>query len=175
MSYSHIQTPPETYTSGHIISRFIDSLAFRYYWATEGLTETDLSFKPSESGMSTQVTLEHMVWLSEMIRNTVQGGVSDRAINQEIKGTPFTELRKLFLENLEISSTVARQKTMAELETLQTVLKSGEEEYAFPLWNMLSGPLADAMYHTGQIVSFRRSSGNPMPKGVNHLVGKGAY
>ncbi len=35
-----------------------------------------------------------------------------------------------------------------------------------------SGPIADALWHTGQIVSFRRSSGNPIPKGVNMLTGE---
>ena len=175
MQYSTIKTPPQEYSSGNIISRFIDGLAFRYFWATEGLTELDLLFKPSESGMSTNETLEHMVWLSVMIKNTIEGGVSDRSINQTLKGIPFNESRSLVLENLGTASQQARSKTVSELESLQVIIKSGENEYPYPLWNMMSGPLADALYHTGQIVSFRRSSGNPIPKGVNHLAGKGPF
>ena len=172
MNYSEIQAPPTEFTSGNIISRFIDSLAFRYYWATESLTQTDLDFKPSGSAMSSLETLEHMVWLSVMIKNTFLRVVSDRAINKEIKGIPFPELRNSFLNNLEFSSVKARSMPMEEIEQLQITIKSGDREFSYPLWNMISGPLADAMYHTGQIVSFRRSSGNPLPKGVNHLVGK---
>jgi hypothetical protein len=125
--------------------------------------------------MSTLETLEHMVWLSEMIKNALTGGVSDRAINQDIKGSPFSDLRKQFLNNVELASKMAREKSTSELEDLQVVIKSKDKEYPYPLWNMINGPLADAMYHTGQIVSFRRSSGNPIPKGVNHLVGKGPF
>lgn len=173
MDYSQIQSPPTEYSSGNIISRFIDSLAFRYFWATEGLTENDLDFKPSDTGMSSKETLAHMVWLSVMIKNTLDGLVSDRSINKNIKELAFTELRNQFLENVETASAMARLKSIEELETLQTIISNGDQQHAFPLWNMMSGPLADAMYHTGQIVSFRRSSGNPISKGVNHLAGKG--
>jgi hypothetical protein len=41
----------------------------------------------------------------------------------------------------------------------------------FPIWNLMNGPLEDAIYHTGQIVSFRRTAGNPIPKGVNVFLG----
>ena len=42
---------------------------------------------------------------------------------------------------------------------------------SFPVWNLMNGPLQDAIYHTGQIVSFRRTTGNPIPKGVNVFLG----
>jgi hypothetical protein len=42
----------------------------------------------------------------------------------------------------------------------------------YPLWNMLNGPLADAIYHTGQIVTFRRTTGNPSNKRVNVFRGR---
>ena len=43
---------------------------------------------------------------------------------------------------------------------------------AYPFWNAINGPIADALWHCGQIVSFRRSSGNPFPKGVSVFTGK---
>jgi len=45
-------------------------------------------------------------------------------------------------------------------------------ETQFPFWNVINGPISDAIWHTGQVVSFRRTSGNPFPKGVNVLTGK---
>ncbi len=48
--------------------------------------------------------------------------------------------------------------------------RSGTVEY--PFWNNINGPIADAIWHVGQVVSFRRSSGNPFPKGVSVLTGK---
>lgn len=175
MNYSSIKEAPSNYSSGNILSRFIDGLAFRYYWATENLREEDLQFSPSETAMSCRQTLEHMVWLSVMIKNALTGGKSNRAVNQDYKEMAFTDLRSTFLANLELSSEVARTKKEDDLNELQIVIQANEKEFSYPLWNMMNGPIADAMYHTGQIVSFRRSSGNPIPKGVNHLIGKGAY
>jgi hypothetical protein len=45
------------------------------------------------------------------------------------------------------------------------------KESRFPIWNLLNGPIEDLVYHTGQIVSFRRTTGNPIPKGVNVFMG----
>jgi hypothetical protein len=42
---------------------------------------------------------------------------------------------------------------------------------SYPIWNLINGPLSDVLYHTGQIVSFRRTSGNPIAKGVNVFMG----
>ena len=175
MDYSRIKNAPTAYSSGNILSRFIDALAFRYYWATEELREEDLQFSPSEGAMSCQQTLEHMVWLSVMIKNALTGAKSNRAINKDFKEMAFTELRSTFLTHIELASEVARSKKESELEGLEVVIQSNDKEFTYPLWNMINGPIADALYHTGQIVSFRRASGNPIPKGVNHLTGKGAY
>jgi len=37
---------------------------------------------------------------------------------------------------------------------------------------MMNGPLADAIYHVGQIVVFRRANGNPQNPRVNVFMGK---
>ena len=42
----------------------------------------------------------------------------------------------------------------------------------FPFWNHLNGPIADALWHSGQIVSNRRASGNPLNSKVNVFIGK---
>ena len=41
----------------------------------------------------------------------------------------------------------------------------------FDLYNLFHGPISDSLYHIGQIVAFRRASGNPIPIGVNHFMG----
>ena len=38
----------ENYSSKSVVSRFVHSVGFRYYWATEGLRDEDLNYKPSE-------------------------------------------------------------------------------------------------------------------------------
>ena len=41
----------------------------------------------------------------------------------------------------------------------------------YPFWNQLNGPIADAIWHVGQVVSFRRTAGNSLPKGPSFLTG----
>ena len=41
----------------------------------------------------------------------------------------------------------------------------------FDLYNLFHGPISDSLYHIGQIVAFRRASGNPIPIRVNHFMG----
>ena len=67
---SPFKTIPEaasSYKAGNLIVRMIEGAGYRYYWATERLTENDLAFKPSDSGKSTWETLEHLYGLSKMI------------------------------------------------------------------------------------------------------------
>ena len=59
----------DNYSNKAVVSRFLHSVGFRYYWATEGLNDNNLSYKPSESGINSRETLEHIYGLSIMIRN----------------------------------------------------------------------------------------------------------
>jgi len=54
----------KNYSQNAIISRFLHSVGFRYFWATEGLREKDLVYKPSETGINSRETLEHIYGLS---------------------------------------------------------------------------------------------------------------
>jgi hypothetical protein len=40
-----------------------------------------------------------------------------------------------------------------------------------PLWNIINGPVSDALTHVGQINSFRRLNGNPVPR-ANVFLGR---
>jgi hypothetical protein len=42
----------------------------------------------------------------------------------------------------------------------------------YPMWNVINGPVSDAIYHVGQIVAFRRAAGNPMHPGVSVFSGR---
>ena len=43
LPFSEIPDYPDSYTPGTVMGRLIDGLGFRYYWATEGLSENDLN------------------------------------------------------------------------------------------------------------------------------------
>ena len=58
-----------------------------------------------------------------------------------------------------------------ELKAFKIVFQRGDNRSEFPFWNQLNGPIADALWHVGQVVTFRRSSGNPMNPKVSVLQG----
>ncbi|MDY0779191.1 hypothetical protein [Tenacibaculum sp. IB213877] len=166
LPYYEIPEAAETYTAGSVLSRMIDGLGFRYYWATEGLTEKDLQFQPNSEARTTEQTIDHIVNLSQVVVNAALKVASDQFDFSQLS---FTDKRKKTLENLKKASDIL--KTSEDISQFKIIFKRGENTSEFPMWNAINGPIADALWHTGQIVSFRRSSGNPLPKGVNVFTG----
>ena len=166
LPYYEIPEPPSTYTAGGVVSRMIDGLGFRYYWATEGLTETDLKFKPGESNRTLMETIDHIHGLSNVILNASLKKPNDGTGERPEK---FDELRANTLQNLAKASALFRQSDALEEHNAIFVRPSGTSE--FPFWNMINGPIEDAVWHCGQVVSYRRASGNPMPAGVSVFRG----
>lgn len=83
----------------------------------------------------------------------------------------FAEMRKLTLENFKKASDILRKSDDLSKYIMKIKRRNGEVA-EYPFWNQLNGPIADAIWHCGQLVSFRRSAGNPLPKGPNFLTGK---
>ncbi|MEM7373099.1 MAG: hypothetical protein AAF587_31035 [Bacteroidota bacterium] len=170
LPYEQIPDYPEDYTSGNILSRFIDGLGYRYYWATEGLRSEDLAYKPSEEARTARQTLEHLYGLCETIMNAPQRKANVRPVDWSKMS--FEELRKGTLLNLQTASELCAGKTEREVSEFVMIFQRGENATEFPYWNMINGPISDALWHVGQIVSFRRASGNPLHPGVSVLRGK---
>ncbi|MBO0341896.1 DinB family protein [Flagellimonas profundi] len=170
LPYKEIPDYPSDYSSGNLISRMIDGLGYRYYWATEGLTEKDLAYRPSESGRSTLETLEHIYSMSNNILLAPDAKPYIRPENP----TPysFEELRAKTLENLKAASSKVLGKSPEEVESFKVVFKQGDQTSEFPYWNMINGMISDCIQHTGQIVLMRRASGNPQNPKVNVFLGK---
>lgn len=166
LPYHQIPEAPEDFGPGSMLSRMIDGLGYRYYWGTEGLREEDLAYRPTEEASSTYETLEHLTDLSNGIMKTAQGLQISK--EYDLEEMSFEDMRALTLKNLATASQAFRGKTDEEMAQLHVTFTRGE----FPIWNLLNGQLADALYHTGQVVSFRRTSGNPIPAGVNVFLGK---
>ena len=170
LPYKEIPPYPTDYASGNLVARMIDGLGYRYYWATEGLTEQDLGHKPSEKGRSSMETLVHIYVLSQSILKTNQG---EPILNLDRKDNhPFTDLRKMTLNNFKKARDLVLSKDISDLEQLTIVFGEGENQSEFPYWNMINGMITDCIHHTGQIVLMRRSSGNPQNPNVNVFLGK---
>lgn len=170
LPYKEIPDYPSNYASGNVVSRMIDGLGFRYFWATEGLTEKDLSYQPSEGGRTAMQTLTHIFSLSQSILMTNKGEHIIRA--DDLPDYSFDELRKMTLSNLKQASDLVLGKDIDALQELIIVFRQGENTSEFPYWNMINGMITDCIHHTGQVVLMRRASGNPQNPNVNVFLGK---
>ncbi len=167
--YYQIPDTPKTYTAATVAARLVDGLGFRYFWATEGLTEKDLAFKPSDSARTTLETIEHIKGLTDILFNAANKKPTD--FTNSRPRLSFNELREATLKNIQQASE-ALKKPGVNLDELDMILQSRTNKNEFPFWNLINGPISDALWHVGQVVTFRRSSGNPLPKGVEVLTGR---
>ncbi|MCX7013150.1 MAG: hypothetical protein NTW86_11440 [Candidatus Sumerlaeota bacterium] len=156
-SFAQMPEPPGKATATAILSRYVDTTAFRYYWSTEELRQPDLAFRPGPGSMSIVELLRHIHGLS---------GRSNRALSGEPDTPPagglpapiedLETLRRGTLENL--AAVRARLGKMKD-EDLERIMVNQR-----PFWFFLSGPLFDMLGHIGQVNSWRRLAGNPIPK-----------
>ena len=169
LPYARIPEVPASYSAGTVAARVIDGLGFRYYWATEGLRESDLNFKPSDEARTTAETIDHIYGLSRVILKTME----QKANIQEKTGEPMTfeEIRENTLMNFKKASDILKDTRNEDIENYKVISGNGDHSSEFPFWNLLNGPIEDAIYHTGQVVSFRRSSGNPINPKVRVFTG----
>ena len=158
LPYYEIPEHADNYTAGSVASRMLDGLGFRYYWATEGLRVEDLAYKPSESGRTSAETIDHLYGLSNFILNSI----STEKSNDKDEVLTFIEKRKQTLLNIKKASEVLR--------TVDDVSQFDNDR--FPFWNIINGPISDALWHCGQVVMLRRASGNPFNSKVNVFSGK---
>tara|TARA_R110000744_G_scaffold91018_7_gene176686 strand:+ start:547 stop:1149 length:603 start_codon:yes stop_codon:yes gene_type:complete len=170
LPYKEIPAYPSDYSSGNLVSRMIDGLGYRFYWATEGLTEKDLAYKPSEDGRTILQTLEHIHVMSNNILLAPDAKPYERPKNPPKYS--YEELRALTLQNLKAATLKILGKSSQEMEDFKVVFKQGDRTSEFPYWNMINGMISDCIYHTGQIVLMRRASGNPQNPNVNVFLGK---
>ncbi|MCO6357319.1 hypothetical protein [Roseivirga pacifica] len=157
----------EKYTAGTMVARMVEGLGYRYYWATEGLIAKDLAFEPTKDARDVESTIDHILTLSVMVLRPFR--TPDFYPIENLSEMDFAAKRKLTLELLLEASVEMRSAPLDKLANAELDLGRGN---SLPFWNVLNGPLADAIYHTGQIVSFRRMSGNPIDPSVNVLMGR---
>jgi hypothetical protein len=163
LPYASFPPAPGHYSAGTVVSRLLDGLGFRYYWATEGLRPVDLVFRPTPEARTSQETLEHIYNLSDMIINVIGGNQTP-----PVPHKTFGELRKATLGNIQKASAIISKFSDADMEKIKVDF-SGEK---IPFWNMINGPISDCLWHIGQVVTFRRSSGNPFSAKVEVFLGK---
>jgi hypothetical protein len=170
LPYREIPDYPATFTAGTVAARVVDGLGFRYYWATEGLRPEDLAFQPNKDGRTTLETIQHIYELTLSIANSTKNAVNDATIPKP--KLTFEELRRATLENIREASERLKKASDADVAAMKVIFKNAQGTREFPFWNELNGPIADALWHTGQVVSHRRGSGNPYNDKASVFTGK---
>ena len=167
--FKDISEYPTEINNGNIISRMINGLGYRYYWATEKLKKNDLIYRPSKDAYSTKETMVHIFTLSKTVYNTTLSKMNKRP-DIDIP-VDYESIRNETLQFLEKASKNFSNLNSEELNQMKIKFNRGGTIKSFPIWNLLNGPIADAIYHTGQIVTFRRTTGNPIDSSVNVFMG----
>jgi len=167
LPYHEIPDYPAEFNSATVIARLIDGLGFRYYWATEGLRESDLQFKPNDDARTSQETIDHIYNLSKVIVNTSLNK-ANKVKSEEVVN--FAEKRKKTLENFKTAADIFRNSS--DVSEFKIVFERENGSSEFPFWNQINGPISDAIWHCGQIVLLRRSSGNPFNANASVFTGK---
>ncbi len=163
LPFHQIPDYPTSYSSENAVARMIDGLGYRYYWATKDLRKEDLAYRPSADSRTAGETIDHIYGLSKMILKRLK--------NQDLpshENRTFDEKRKNTLDNLWEASKILKGESING----KGVDFQKDNDKGYPFWNMINGPISDAIYHTGQVVAYRRASGNPISPGVSVFSGK---
>ena len=125
-----------------------------------------MNFKTTEEARTTLETIDHVLGLSQVILNA---SLKEPNGQREPVTLTFAEKRALILHNLKKAADILRNAE--DLSQFTIVFDRGGNVSEFPFWNNINGPIADAIWHTGQIVLLRRASGNPFNSKVSVFQG----
>ncbi len=170
LPYDTLPAYPDTYSAAGVAARMVDGLGFRYRWATENLRTEDLDYRPDSTARSSMETMDHLLGLSGTIINSVTKQPNIRP--NEKPDYTWEEKRAKTLANIKQASDILWSSSDEDLETYNIIFQRGDKVSEFPFWHQMNGPIADALWHCGQIVSMRRSSGNPIDSRVNVFMGR---
>ncbi len=141
-----IPDAPSQVTAGAIMGRLVDSIGFRFRWATEGMVDLDLPYKPAPDCMTHTELMAHIHDL--LVTAAKNAGM--------LPEEPLPE---------SASSGQMTSRVLDVCARLSSLFKSmSESDLAARtpgLWTMINGPLADCLTHIGQILSWRRLAGAP--------------
>ncbi|WP_084373224.1 DinB family protein [Reichenbachiella faecimaris] len=170
--YYKIPDYPENYNAGTVAARVVDGLGLRYYWGTVGLRADDLDYKPSPEARTAAETIDHIYGLTNVLVNSTRKLPNDFTKEEEEEELTFEEKRAKTLQNIREASEILKRSSAEDLASYKIIFISSRGTSEYPFWNQLNGPLADAIWHVGQVVSFRRASGNPFNSNVSLLRGR---
>lgn len=156
---------PDAVSGAVVLARMVEGLGFRFFWATEGLRDEDLGFRPAPGTWCIHELARHVLGLATWV--AMATGALPEAPAPTGTQTPFAEVRERVMETL--SQLRARLAALSDGEIAGIRIGLRGETHPWP--HLVNGPLADALTHVGQINLLRRASGNPVPR-ANVFLGR---
>ncbi len=144
-----IPDAPAAASAGAILGRLADAIGFRFRWATEGMGDADLPFKPAPDCWSLAQLIDHIHDLLVPVAKSIGA----RQYPPLAQPASFALLRARILELSAALS--ARFKAMSDADLAGASVRNPT------VWIMVNGHLADILTHIGQILSWRRLAGSP--------------
>lgn len=158
--FEALDEAPSSIEARTVMIRLIDGILFRFYHATEELTDSDYTFRPAEDCMRMNELLFHIEKLTYWVLNSF----TQKPIPLDFPMSTFSEMRLSILKTL--------KNIKSELSSISDSDLSAITIRDYPFWNMINGPLADILTHVGQINTYRRLNGNPAQSKKSPFTGK---
>jgi len=143
LPYEHLPAPPQRADAATVLARLVDAVGFRYHHVSAGLRERDWAFRAHPEAMTIRAVSVHLLHLLRRCAAAFGARADDRV--------PVTDggLRRAVLEQCQ--------------SLRDRILRHSGGVVMDERWPLIHGPLADALTHIGQIATWRRQAGNPMP------------
>ena len=167
LPYEQIPDYPSSYTAGTVLGRLMDGIGYRYRWATEGLTESDLSYRPEQSCRSVKETLDHI----RDVVTILEGGLVGKRY-EPTDALRFDQLRLETLDKVQHISEQLKEMSAKRFEEIVLRFRWGDRDREFPFWHSINGLMSDTIFHLGQVVNHRRAAGNPIDPTVQAFLGR---
>jgi len=155
--YEDILKLPDKMNGANVIVRLIDGMAFRYKCSLAELDDSYLEFRPVEGSKNLKELMVHIfklvVWLNQTF-------IDNKFSEKPVSG--LHELKNQTLQRLKDIRDKLENMDDVELGNMNVYNPWGDEK--IPIWLLINGPLADIFTHIGQILSWRRIAGSPVPE-----------
>lgn len=149
--------PGDQVSGASILARLVDTIKVRYQIATEGLTDSNKTYRATPESMSMLELQKHILLLLKWVSVSVEAPKEKKH-----KAENFEDFKSDIIAYCDILRDHLLTLNDDQLSKLTIYLK--REDTHYPIWFIVNGPLSDAIHHIGQMVSWRRIDGNPVPK-----------
>ena len=154
--FENIEKLPDKMSAANVLVRLIDGMAFRYKCSLAELDNSYLEFRPIDGSMNLKELMEHIHKLAVWLYQT--------AIDNKFSKKPVSGLHELKNQTLKLLKDIRdKLENMDDIELANMNVHNPWSDEEIPIWLLINGPLADILTHTGQILSWRRIAGSPVP------------